>query len=58
MEYQLIVKMPFIAIDDLEARQKAKGLLAKVPALDNDSSEIKLQKVFQDKPPMKVDLKR
>ena len=52
-QYQLILKFPFEAIDDLEAREKAMDMLEDFE-LDKDVA--KLQRVFKDKAPEKVTL--
>jgi hypothetical protein len=52
MNYQLIIKIPFEALDDIEAREKAKGILN--GTVHKEKSEIKLQAVFPNKPPVKV----
>ncbi|MDD5650679.1 MAG: hypothetical protein PHF86_09730 [Candidatus Nanoarchaeia archaeon] len=52
-DYQLIIKIPFEAIDDLDARNKAK---LKIKNLSLDDAELKVQEVFKDQPPRKVPL--
>ncbi len=52
-KYQLIVKVPFESLDDLEARKKVIEIVEK---LDLDKGLIKLQEVFEDRPPRGVQL--
>jgi hypothetical protein len=52
-DYQLIIKIPFEAIDDLDARNKAK---AKIKNLSLDDADLKVQEVFKDQSPRKVPL--
>lgn len=52
MTYQLIIKVPFEALDDIEARETAKGILEDIVC--KEDAEIKLQAVFPNKPPMGV----
>jgi hypothetical protein len=55
MDYQIIVKVPFSAFDDLEAREKAKSILSNTDVLLSDEKvEKKLQRVFKDRPPERV----
>jgi hypothetical protein len=54
-DYQLIIKIPFEAIDDLDARNKAKELIQNKNIFDG-KADIKLQEVFKDQPPRKVGL--
>lgn len=55
MDYQLIIKIPFEAMDDLQAREIAKTILYDVGAhLLNEKTEKKLQRVYKDRPPDKV----
>jgi len=50
-EYQIIVKIPFEALDDVEARQKARQALAD-PLLNMiPEKEVKFQRVHKNKPP-------
>ena len=55
MTYQLIIKVPFEAMDDIEARETAKKILADpIGTIQQDKTEKKLQAVFLNKPPVKV----
>lgn len=59
MKYQLIIKVPFEAMDDLAARQKAAGLMSDyITDIDKTmpGNEAKLQEVYPDKPPRGVQL--
>jgi hypothetical protein len=55
MDYQLIIKIPFEAMDDLAARQTAKCIERELIESNEDFSDLtkeyKLQNVFPDKPP-------
>lgn len=48
-KYQLILKITFEALDDMEARQIAEGHLREIR--HNDLIEPKLQKVYEGQPP-------
>lgn len=50
MEYQVLVKIPFNAMDDVAARQILQDMVEKNSELLKHS-EIKLQETFKDKPP-------
>lgn len=54
MKYQLIIKIPFEALDDVEAREKAKLITENY--LYKEGTEQKLQRVYPDKPPVGVNL--
>ncbi len=57
--YTLTIRVPVRAVDDAQAREIAKAILtsATVPAIvDTGTSEIKLQKLQDGKPPRKVKL--
>jgi hypothetical protein len=61
MKYQLIIKIPFEAIDDIEARKKAEPMLVTDPV--NKLQEVyevpvepKLQEIFINKPPRGIAL--
>jgi hypothetical protein len=54
MTYQLIIKIPFEALDDVQAREKAKGMLEDIVC--KEDAEIKLQTVHIDKPPVGIPL--
>lgn len=55
MDYQLTIKVPLEAMDDLQAREIAKTILYDVGAhLLNEKTEKKLQRVYKDRPPEKV----
>jgi hypothetical protein len=58
MEYQLIIKIPYEALDDVDAREKAKMIIDS-PELQirKTDTEMKLQRVFQNEPPVGVRLK-
>lgn len=56
MDYQLIIKIPFEAMDDIAARQMAKTIQMELiesnsEDFDDLKREYKLQNVFPDKPP-------
>lgn len=53
-KYQLVMKVPFDALDNLQARQIASGFL-KIAALPNEAS-VKLQRLEVNKPPSGVPL--
>jgi hypothetical protein len=55
MDYQVILKIPFSAMDDVEARDKAKDIVAN-PVIYKEQTEIKFQKVYKDKAPEGVKL--
>lgn len=48
-KYQLILKIPFEALDDMEARQISEGHLREIR--HNDLIEPKLQKIYEGQPP-------
>jgi hypothetical protein len=52
--YQIIIRISFEALDDIEARQKVKDFMAAHPTIDPDL--VKAQRVFLDKPPEKLTL--
>ena len=57
MDYQITIRVPFAALDDLEAREKAKCILGNTDVLLSDEKvEKKLQRVYKDRPPEKVTL--
>lgn len=60
MDYQLIIKIPFEAMDDMAARQKAKDILADLQDnlgdMDDLDKSIKLQNIFNDSPPRGIPL--
>ncbi|MDD5649311.1 MAG: hypothetical protein PHF86_02670 [Candidatus Nanoarchaeia archaeon] len=51
--YQLIIKVPFEARDDLEARLKERDMIKDLPY---ENAEIKLQEIFSDKAPRGIGL--
>lgn len=53
-DYQLMIRIPFEALDDLEARQKARDMLVvhKAP----DKAVVKLQRLRENKEPEGVKL--
>ena len=53
-DYQLVIRIPFKAIDHLQARQIAQGYTATV-ALP-DGSVLKLQRVHENAPPEGVEV--
>jgi len=57
LEYQLIIKIPFNAIDDIEARQKAHKFQEDVYSIEHSEDiSVKLQETFQDKSPRGIPL--
>ena len=54
MKYLYTIKIPFEAMDDIEARKIARELQADIPASKESSS--KLQEVFIDKPPRGISI--
>jgi hypothetical protein len=51
-DYQLIIKIPFSAIDDPDARLCAKNMIENSEIVFNgDLPDYKLQRVYKDKPP-------
>jgi hypothetical protein len=57
MQYQLIVKIPFEALDDAAARQEALVLQdATKVQIPHEGAEYKLQRVYKDKAPEGVKL--
>jgi len=55
MNYQLNIKIPFEAMDDVAARQIASRYQVEVSSVIPESEQ-KLQQVFNDKPPRSVPL--
>jgi hypothetical protein len=57
-EYQIIVKMPLEAMDDVEARRKAQVIRDGLTHMSFDvvpeNTEYKLQQVYKDRPPKGV----
>jgi hypothetical protein len=52
MDYQITLRVPFSALDDLQAREIAKTILYDVGShLLNEKTEKKLQRVYKDRPP-------
>lgn len=51
--YQLTIKVPFEARDDLEARMKERDMVKEIPFKD---AEVKLQEIFPDKAPRGIGL--
>lgn len=51
-KYQLILKIPFEALDDMEARKITEGHLKEIR--HSDLIEPKLQKIYEDKPPVGI----
>ena len=54
MKYLLTIKIPFEAMDDIQARKKAREYI-QANAQDEDKT-IKLQENFTDKPPRGIPL--
>jgi hypothetical protein len=57
MSYLLTIRIPFNAMDDLAARQKAQEyILDYVAGIDKDvpGNELKLQETYPDKPPRNI----
>lgn len=54
LKYQLVVKVPFEAIDNLQARQMAQELMKFCPAAEGTS--VKLQMLRENKEPIGVKL--
>lgn len=56
--YQLTIRLPFEAMDDVEARRTAQDVLREFGVLPHFDREahLKLQAVNNDRPPRKVDL--
>jgi hypothetical protein len=55
MKYLLTIRIPFEAMDDIEARQKATEYMADASEIVPESEE-KLQEIFPDKPPRGISL--
>jgi hypothetical protein len=53
-DYVLTIRIPFEAMDDLEARMATRRKLQEKDFLEE--AEIKLQEVFKDKSPRKIPL--
>jgi hypothetical protein len=49
MKYQIVIKIPFEAIDDLEARNKARKIVDNLHVSDN--VDVKFQKLLENQPP-------
>lgn len=49
-EYRLTITYKFEAVDDMDARNKAKEIKT------DENCEVKLQKIFKDKPPGKINI--
>lgn len=55
--YRLVISFPMNNYDDPEAREQAKTVLRQVLSdVICPTPEIKLQEIFPDKPPRKVEL--
>ena len=55
--YLMTIKIEFDAFDDIEARQISKSISSgENGTAINFASEIKLQKIFDDKPPKGIEL--
>jgi len=55
MKYQMIVRIPFEGLDDIEARAVAQKIKGDMEAIYEDSV-CKLQEVFETKPPRGINL--
>ena len=58
-EYLITLKVPLSAVDDIDARLALKNIMLSADdAFDLDSYEHgwKLQEVFEDKPPRKIEI--
>jgi len=55
MKYLLTIKVPFEAMDDIEARKKAREYIQDNGA-SNEDNVVKLQENFTDKPPRGIPL--
>lgn len=52
LDYQLIIKIPLKALDDVAARTEANLAVADLQAyVSKDTTDMKLQRVYADKPP-------
>lgn len=57
MDYIFKITIPFQAIDDIEAREIAKKIKDSYDKnFHYDKEEIKLQRIYNDKPPKKINL--
>ena len=56
--YCLVIKVPFVATDDIAARQHAKNVLGTIGLIQGPEIYIikKLQETFPDQPPRPVSL--
>lgn len=54
-KYLLTIRVPFEAMDDLEARQKVKAKIEN-KKISLEGTDIKIQEVFEDQPPRKISL--
>ena len=55
MNYQLIVKIPIDALDDIEARETANSILGDIHNyLMSEKTDKKLQRVYKDRSPEKI----
>jgi len=52
--YQLIIKIPIEAIDDVDSRKKAKEIINN--RLDALECSFKLQEIYEDKAPRRIAL--
>ena len=55
-KYMFTLRFPFAAIDDLDARLSARLLLKNMGLKEDGEEDKKLQRVFPDKSPEKVEL--
>lgn len=54
MDYQLVIKIPLKAMDNIQARQMAQELTRMFPV--SKDSKVKLQRLQENKEPIGVDL--
>ena len=58
MKYQLIIKIPFEAMDDIQAREIAENFSVESDSMiyGPEKAEVKVQEVFETKPPRGITL--
>jgi hypothetical protein len=57
MDYQLVIRISFTAIDDMDARLKARDLVSNSDiCFEGDLPDYKLQRVYKGKPPEGVSM--